>query len=268
MIHASSLQEALDHQASGAVLFAGGTWAMRGPMDRPFVTLSGIPGLDLIEGQGGQLILGALVTHEALARALSTDPGRAALALAAGESATPAVRRMATLGGNICTADFASPDLVPALLVLGACVTIVTAQGVEDLPLADYLATPPGPHVLTHVKLPAVTGRSTHVRLMQRQAGEYPLAALSMALKADPDGTIRDLRIAVGAVEARPRRWPALEAALIGCTPDPAALRGIARDLSDFIGRDAVDAPGWYRTRVLPGLVARAFATLTAPEGR
>jgi carbon-monoxide dehydrogenase medium subunit len=103
---------------------------------------------------------------------------------------------------------------------------------------------------------------------MQRQAGEYPLAALSMALKADPDGTIRDLRIAVGAVEARPRRWPALEAALIGCTPDPAALRGIARDLSDFIGRDAVDAPGWYRTRVLPGLVARAFATLTAPEGR
>ena len=36
-------------------------------------------------------------------------------------------------------------------------------------------------------------------------------------------------------------------------------------NLDEFIGRDGPDAPGWYRTRVLPRLLFDAFAQ-TAQE--
>ena len=53
-----------------------------------------------------------------------------------------------------------------------------------------------------------------------------------------------------------------------GEKPDPAAMRALAATRAgDFTGRDAVDAPGWYRERVLPGLVARAFAALGGEGG-
>ena len=78
-------------------------------------------------------------------------------------------------------------------------------------------------------------------------------------------GRIRDARIGVGAVEAAPRRWQNLEQALEGQPVDPALAETAARDLiADFTGRDAVDAPGWYRTSILPVLLRRAFETIRA----
>ena len=81
------------------------------------------------------------------------------------------------------------------------------------------------------------------------------------------DDTIADAAVAVGAVEATARRWPELEAALVGERPDPDRMKAIsASRAGDFTGRDATDAPGWYRERVLPGLVARVFTALAERE--
>ena len=68
--------------------------------------------------------------------------------------------------------------------------------------------------------------------------------------------------IAVGSVEPVARRWERLEAALIGHPLDPAEAARTATELADeFVGRDSVDAPAWYRVNVLPGLIRRAATT-------
>jgi xanthine dehydrogenase YagS FAD-binding subunit len=76
---------------------------MKEGLDSPerVVSISGIRGLDRIEA-GPPAKIGALATLAAL----STDAGLLehypALAAAAGEAATPQIRHMATLGGNLC----------------------------------------------------------------------------------------------------------------------------------------------------------------------
>ena len=51
-----------------------------------------------------------------------------------------------------------------------------------------------------------------------------------------------------------------MELALEGRPIVPGAAADLARDcIGDFTGRDSVEAPGWYRTQVLPGLVRAAF---------
>ena len=76
-------------------------------------------------------------------------------------------------------------------------------------------------------------------------------------------GAVGALRIAVGSVERVARRWSALEQALEGRPLDPGAAAEAARErIGDFEGREGVEAPGWYRTQVLPSLVRAAFQSL------
>ena len=56
------------------------------------------------------------VTHAELAAAVAEIPGLEVLASAAERSADPAIRAMATIGGNLPASDFAAADCVPALL--------------------------------------------------------------------------------------------------------------------------------------------------------
>ncbi|AVW93086.1 FAD binding domain-containing protein [Celeribacter baekdonensis] len=272
LISVTRVSQALDiltHLGDTATLMAGGTWVMREARERTFVSLADIPELTDISLDDQALSVGAMATHQDLCDAITGAPDLAALATAAGKSATPAIRRMATLGGNLCTRAFHSADLAPALLALNAEVTLETLSGPKNLSLEDYLnSLDIPPHILHHVTVPRVAGRSAHVRLMQRQAGEYPLAVVSLSAAIDPNGALRDLRIAVGSVEKRARRWHALEALCEGqkMTSDSIRAHATLRASQDFVGRDAVDSQGWYRLRVLPALVAQAFSDVSRTE--
>jgi carbon-monoxide dehydrogenase medium subunit len=250
----------------GAVPIAGGTWVMRSPLRnepwaKGYVALTGLPELRGVE-IAAELRIGACVTHAELAGATAGEPWLRGLHRAAARSANPAVRRMATVGGNLCTAAFPAADLSPALLCLGAQV-VVSGDGHERrLPLADLLSAPASAldgRILREVRLPRSDLLTGHARLPLRAGGgDYPVAIVSVALAA-ADGLIETARVAVGSVEPVPRRWPELEAALAGCPLDPAeAVRCAERTAHGWSGRDDVDAPGWYRRRVLPPLVGRA----------
>lgn len=271
---ASSLDDALAALAERGVEgspFAGGTWIMRAPLrhERPkraYVGLGRVAELSRIEKEDGHIRLGTGVTHAHLAESLRDLPDMQVLAEAAGRSANPAVRRMATLGGNLCTASFSAADLVPALLCLDAEVDIASPAGVERLPLERFLARRPSleaGRLLTSVRIPRSLGRSAHARLPLRKAGDYPTAIVSLSVEREAAGRVTKARVAVGAVEAVARRWPRLEAALIGAPLDAASAHRAATELAgEFHGRDGIDAPGWYRISVLPTLVRRAVAAL------
>ncbi|KQT52507.1 MULTISPECIES: FAD binding domain-containing protein [unclassified Aureimonas] len=270
---ASSLDALSERGKAGAPL-AGGTWIMRAPLrgeafKTSYVALSKIAALKVIEVGDRSVEIGAGATHAALADALSGLSGLEALAEAAGASANPAVRGMATLGGNLSTCDFAAADLVPALLALDAEVELAGAGGVDRMGIEAFLELrsqlEPG-RLLTKVVLPRRPQRSAHVRLPLRKAGDYPVAVVSLAVTLDAASRVATARIAVGSVEPVARRWRGLEAALIGRSLDPDAVAVLAKaHLADLTGRDdGVEAPGWYRVAVLPALVRRAAAALLA----
>ncbi|MDA9397579.1 FAD binding domain-containing protein [Bradyrhizobium sp. CCBAU 45389] len=270
---ASSLAAALDalndYGPEGAA-FAGGTWIMRAPIRHQplkgcYVAIGKIPELTEIRIGPDAIEIGAAVTHAALASALADLPEFAVLTAAAGRSANPAVRAMATIGGNLATSDFSAADCVPALLCLDAQIEVSSRSGHERMSLEAFLtqrsALAPG-RLLTKIVVPRSRHKTAHARLTLRKAGDYPVAIVSLSLDVDATNHVRAARIAIGSVETVARRWERLETALLDRLLDPSRAADMAADLADeFAGRDSVEAPPWYRVSVLPGLVRRATAT-------
>jgi carbon-monoxide dehydrogenase medium subunit len=262
--------DALDECGAAGAPFAGGTWIMRSPIRHQrfkprYVAIGRIPELTAIRTDADTVEIGAAVSHTALAAALADLPEFNALATAAGGSANPAVRAMATIGGNLSTSDFAAADCVPALLCLDAKIEIAGRGDRELLRLDRFLkirsTIEPG-RLVTRIILPRSDRKSAHARLPLRKSGDYPVAIVSLAMSFDAAARIQSARIAVGSVEPVARRWERLEAALLGRPLDPMRVAEVAAELGgEFAGRDSVDAPAWYRISVLPSLVRRAAVT-------
>jgi carbon-monoxide dehydrogenase medium subunit len=86
-----------------------------------------------------------------------------------------------------------------------------------------------------------------------------------MAMTLSSSGDVETANVAVGSVEPAARRWKRLEAELIGRPLDPSrAAEKTEEFAADFHGRDGVEAPGWYRVKVLGSLVRRAVQSLQA----
>ena len=259
-----------------ACVLAGGTWLMRAggrgeTLPIMLVSLARIDGFDTIVRRGEGWTIGPMVTHDALARHFASTGAFRALGQAAGNSANPGVRRLATLGGNIATTGFAAADLAPALLALDASVTIATPDAMTSIPVGDFLGeqTSRKPRIVTGIEVEDHGCLSAHARLTMRRAGEYPVAAASVAAKISVNRTIEIVRIAVGSVEQTARRWRELEDELTGRPFDLAEIEAIATaGLPAFTPRDGVDAPSWYRLEVLPYLVRMAFAEIDNQAGR
>ncbi|SFU19497.1 FAD binding domain-containing protein [Mesorhizobium sp. YR577] len=271
---ASSIDEALVARRQGAAVLAGGTWMMRDPLrgvDLPeaVVALHRIPALSEVEVDPDHTVIGAVVTHAVLGRALRGLAGFEALVGAADGAANPGIRRVATVGGNLCTLDFAAADLAPALLVCEATVEMETFDGPKLIGISDFLRDRPtllADAILTKVHLRRDLIASAHIRLPLRMAGDYPVAIVSIAVDKD-----KRFRIAVGSVEPIARRWTALEEALAaepgGFALNPERVTELAAEHNDFHGRDSTEAEGWYRRQVLPALVKRGLAAFLKTEG-
>jgi carbon-monoxide dehydrogenase medium subunit len=261
--------DALNEFGSAGAPFAGGTWIMRSPirheLRKPhYVAIGKIAELTAIRIDTDVVEIGAAVTHAALASALADLPEFNVLATAAGRSANPAIRAMATVGGNLATSGFAAADCVPALLCLEAEVEISGGGDRMRIGMEHFLKIRPTPEsgrLLTRIILPRRDRKTAHARLPLRKSGDYPAAIVSLAMSFDAAARVQATRIAVGSVEPVARRWQRLESALVGRPLDPTQAAKVAAELADeFKGRDSVELPAWYRVSVLPNLVRRAAA--------
>jgi aerobic carbon-monoxide dehydrogenase medium subunit len=259
--------DALNECGSAGAPFAGGTWIMRSPIrheaQKPhYIAIGKIPELTAIRIDADVVEIGAAVTHAALASALADLREFDVLATAAGRSANPTIRAMATIGGNLSTSEFAAADCVPALLCLDAEVEVSSPGDQERIGLERFLKIRPtleAGRLLTRIILPRRDRNTAHARLPLRKSGDYPAAIVSLAVSFDAAARVQTARIAVGSVEPVARRWERLEAALVGRPLEPAQSAEVAAELADeFTGRDSVDMPAWYRVCVLPSLVRRA----------
>src|SRR5262249_45222099 len=131
------------------------------------------------------------------------------------------VRNAGTLGGNIANG---SPigDGPPALIALGAELTLRSAKGRRTMPLEDYFLDygkqdrQPGEFVESvFVPRPAV-GAIIHISKLWRRF-DSDISAICGAFKLSvAQGVITAARVAFGGMAATPRRAPAGEAALTG----------------------------------------------------
>jgi xanthine dehydrogenase YagS FAD-binding subunit len=111
-IDPSTLDEAVSYlrrYRGGASVLAGGTDLLGKMKDRvlpeypeAIINLKSIPGLDFIAEDGDVLRIGALTRIEDIASDAVVQSRYAALAEAARRTASPHLREMGTLGGNIC----------------------------------------------------------------------------------------------------------------------------------------------------------------------
>src|ERR1700712_4576880 len=102
------------------------------------VDISGLAELKRAERSGGELVIGACVTHGDVEDGRIPDVTRGAMQRVAGHIAYRAVRNRGTIGGSLSHADPAA-DWVSALAALGAKVVLRTVAGARDLSIEQFV---------------------------------------------------------------------------------------------------------------------------------
>ena len=234
-----------------ARFFGGGTLVMRwlneGTQDFDTVIRVNDPAMRQVKPEGDHVTIGAGVT---MAQVVA-NRDLAFLAPVARSIGGPAVRTMATVGGNLFAA---SPygDFTVALLALDGTVNL--AGGARSIRLEDFLkvrdrepravvasvtiARPRDPQAFRFLKVSRVKPKGISVMSI---AAHLPQNA----------GRISNARVAYGAMGPTPLRVPEVERALEGKNLDPA---GISSALA--VATERLDPPtdalasSWYRREV------------------
>lgn len=231
----------------GARLIAGGTLVMRAvnagdPALSRLVRLTD-PALARIERRGEGLSLGAAAT---MAQVIA-HPDCAFLAPVARRIGGPAVRAMATVGGNLF-AEHPYGDFAAALLALGA--RVVTPGGVR--PIEDILRGRDRAGLVLAVEVPRPREPRAFGFLKVTRVRPKGASVLSVAAHLPREGgRIRGARVAFAAMGPHPMRAPGAERALEGQALDAAAIARAAQAAAEGLDppTDAL-ASAWYRRAV------------------
>jgi len=215
----------------GAVYWAGGTdlllqWA-RGVRQVDHCIDLGRLGMDKIIVEPGLIRIGAGVKLADLAAAGELHPLLRVLAATASLMATPQVRTLATVAGNICNA-VPSADLSAPLLALDATLVTTEARRPIDGFFVDVRKTALSQDELVlEIEIPAEDDLGASYRRTVRSSVDISLTGAAAALKVG-GGRILWARVALNAVAPTPVRAAATESYLTGkalASLDSAALR-------------------------------------------
>src|SRR5262245_38065378 len=185
-------------------------------------------GMDEIRAENGHVRIGAATTLARLGR-LEELP---IVAQAAGMLGGPAVRTLATVGGNMfAPAPYA--DIAVPLLALDAQVELAGPRGRRTLPLDRFFAGPgatacaPG-ELLVSFSVPHPNGQSAYMKLGRRQANTPSVVAVAVRIVKDASGVVSAARVALGAAGPHPTRARDAEAALVGHPLDGMSIAAAA----------------------------------------
>ena len=245
-----SVADVVGALGEGAVVLAGGTEVM------PRITTAAHDverlvslrhaGLAGIEVDGDRVTIGAATTLAAV----GADARLAFLVPVIESIASPSIRNLATVGGNLFV-EQPYGDLAVALLALDAELDVAGPDGGGTRGIGALGDLPAG-HVVTAVRF-ALPGELRYTKAMRRRLNSASIVTVAAVLGSAP-------RLALGGAGRRPVRSPAAEAVL--------AAGPLDRERAEAAGRAALDdaepftdayASAWYRARVLPVHVRRAL---------
>ena len=258
----------LKDYASKAKVLAGGTdllslMKLRAVTPECIVNLKEIAGLDYIRKEGNELRIGALTTIVTILTSDFIKQHCFSLYEAATVFATPQIRNMATIGGNICRSS-PSADMLPPLMTFGAELKLAGAKGERRVFLEDFF-TGAGQNVLdqeilTEIVVPLQAGQyGTAFAKLTRNSVD--LAKVNCAVKITVSGgRCVDSIIALGAVAARPIRAMRVEMCMKGQeTMDEVIEEAAQKVTEDITPITDVRSTAEYRARVSQVLVKRTI---------
>ncbi len=241
--------------APGAKLLAGGQTMipilkLRLASPETVIDLSRVASMRGISRKDGQLVIGALTTHAAVAESAEVKaalPGLAALAEGIGD---PHVRNLGTIGGSIANNDPAA-DYPAAVLALGATIVTSTRSITADAFFKGLFATALAEdEIVTQITFPLP--QSFAYAKFANPASRYALVGVAVARTASGP------RVAVtGAGSSGVFRWTAAEQALAASFA-PAAIASLQLDATNMMSD--IHAAADYRAHLVGVMAQRAVA--------
>ncbi len=272
------------------------------------INVTKIEDLKKIEfGEKKGLALGSLVTLDAVSKSKPVVEKFTALAQASGRVASSQIRNMGTIGGNIsiesmcmyynqshewrkgrphlcfklggdrcfvakgskeCLALFQA-DTPPALIALGAKVTIVDGTGKEKVIDIEKFYTQKSKKVnilkatdfVKQIQIPTPpkgTG-SCYLKMAQREAIDYPVAGAAACVTVS-GGKCKNARIAVTAIGGGPLRLKNAEEILIGNTITDELIEKAADAAYEKVRpMPHFNISVWYKRKLIRVLVKRSI---------
>ena len=300
----------LDQHGDRAKLCAGGTDLvpnMKHGLHEPEVVvhLARVGELRGIREEEDSIRIGAMTTLHSVTQSELVQQHVPGLVDAAGLVAGPQLRRMGTIGGNLCLdtrclyynqtyfwrealgfclkkdgtqchvvaagkncVAAASNDTATMLLCLDAEVEIRSQQATRRIPLQDFYVADgvhntvlqPGELLVAVIVPKSGTGtqrREGYAKLRHRHSIDYPLLSVGCRFDVDDDSTLRNARLVVSALAARPKAVP-LDAFMGRALNDE-----LIEEIANFAHRkctpltNIADDPKW-RKEMVPVFVKRA----------
>lgn len=177
----------------------------------------------------GEIAIGALATHQAVADHPRVRERLAALAEAAAAVGDLQVRGRGTIGGSLAHADPAA-DEPAAVLAFDATLRAVGPQGERLIPARDFFtgtfetALRAG-EILAEVRFPAPPARTgSAYAKFPHPASRFAVVGVAAVVTLGKDGTVERAAIGVTGAAAAPFRAAAAEKALVGTKGDAAAI--------------------------------------------
>ena len=183
--------------------------------------------------------------------------------------ASPPIRNVATLGGNIANGSPVG-DSIPSLIALASRIVLQGSRGPRELLLEDFyqdymVKDLQVDEVLVSIKIPLPDDKSSIRSYKVSKRFDQDISAVCMALRAQLENdVVKSIRVACGGLAAIPKRAVECEAALIGqpWNMDTVSL-GMQALVNDFSPIDDVRASAAYRLRCAQNLLHRFYLETT-----
>jgi aerobic carbon-monoxide dehydrogenase medium subunit len=255
---ASSVDEALDLAARGgedAKFLAGGhsllpLMKLRLAVPEILVDIGRLRELSYIRDDGSHIAVGALTSHDEMARSGLLGSELPLLAHAAGQVGDPQVRHRGTIGGSLAHADPAA-DLPAVILALDATMVARGSSGSREIGAGVFFrglfetALQPG-ELLTEIRFAKPQPAGWSFQKFTKRAIDW--AIVGVAVQGD--------RVALVNMGQTPVRASAVERALASGEGPRQAAAHAAQDTSP---PDDINAGIAYREHLARVLVARAL---------
>jgi len=226
------------------------------------VDLGRIESLRGIREDDDALVIGAMTSHDDVARSPVVATHALLLSKTAETIADPQVRHRGTFGGSLAHADPAG-DLLACALALEASFVIAGTSGTRTVAAADFFqdlfTTAIGEgEILTEVRVPKHTGWGAHYEKFSRVSQQWSIVAVAATVRVE-GGTIAQARVALTNMGSVPIRATATEHALQGVAVDVSAIATAVADIAEGTRPPSdLNGDGDYRRHLAPVLARRA----------
>jgi aerobic carbon-monoxide dehydrogenase medium subunit len=233
------------------------------------VDIGRIPGLDTIIQQGGEFIVGALVTHAQIENSDVLKQRCPLLPRTATTIADVQVRNRGTLGGSIAHADPAG-DWPAAILALEAEIKITGPAGerwikADDFFLGLLMSALEPDEIVTAVKVPSTgADKTAYLKAAPRSSG-FAVVGVAVRLVLNGAGACSRSAIAITGVADKAYRATRAEQMLTGKHLDEKAIAGAAAEATRNIDViEDINGSSEYRSQLTRVYVERAIQAALA----